>query len=106
MSAEAALRQRAIQEVNKLKEIEAHAEKDLRKLEEQRASLISQRDAARLGQKRLLNYRPRLGPDLQCPGCWIRHEVGSALMPMSGTHTEEFLECKVCGVHIVLPPNG
>lgn len=45
----------------------------------QKLEIEAQLDAAKLAQKRLLNFRPSLGRNFQCPRCWVRDDVRSAL---------------------------
>ncbi len=94
------LEQLAMKEADSLKQYEARIEEEVLKLEEQKATLIARRNAARLGSQRLLNFEPALGENFQCPRCWIHDEIRSALTPIPGTSHKDLFRCQTCGLHV------
>jgi len=70
--------------------------------------------AARLdefAQKRVLSYRPRIGPDLQCPRCWVETEIRSTLggvaRPLGTPSTSsDILTCHTCDAHFCKPSDN
>lgn len=76
---------------------------ELRKLEQQqaeverrKAEINAQLEAARVSAKRLLNFRPCIGTDFQCPRCWIVNEVRSPLRPIPSDTSDDIMRCRVC----------
>ena len=59
--------------------------------------------AANLSLKRLSSFRPEIDGNLQCPRCWVHHEVGTSMLPVPGTDTEDFFKCHVCHFKFSLP---
>jgi hypothetical protein len=55
---------------------------------------------ADVANKRLLNYRPTLGSDYQCPDCFIKNEVRSSLRAIPGKGTHDLFKCPTCKVEI------
>lgn len=70
---------------------------ELIEIEERKLAIERELNAADLAQKRLLNFRPMLGANYQCPSCWVWHEQTSSLYPIGGgTRTEDHFRCSVC----------
>lgn len=60
--------------------------------------------AADLASKRLASFEPTVGGKDQCPRCWVRDEIHSALRTVSGgTETEDFFQCTVCQLEFSIP---
>jgi hypothetical protein len=55
--------------------------------------------------ERLLNYQPCIGRDFQCPRCWVRDEIRSPLIPVTGTDPSQFdtLRCRACLADWLIP---
>ncbi len=56
-------------------------------------------------QGRALSYRPKVQRDYQCPKCWIKDGVRSALRSVPGTDEYDLLRCNydACGAEYVIP---
>jgi hypothetical protein len=50
---------------------------------------------------RLINYLPRVGPDFQCPRCWIQHEKRSALLTVRTDIDDDVFRCGACHLELV-----
>jgi hypothetical protein len=64
--------------------------------------------ATRLGeyaQARLLAYRPLVGIDYQCPGCWAENATESKLAPIPNPENQrlDIFRCRTCNKNF-LPP--
>jgi hypothetical protein len=55
--------------------------------------------AANLARERLASFQPEIGGDLQCPRCWIDHEMRASLVaiPATGPSKEDAFRCHACG---------
>jgi hypothetical protein len=66
--------------------------------------------AARLGesaQARLLAYRPVVGIDYQCPGCWVENATKSNLTPIPSKNQRlDIFRCRTCNKDIKLPSDN
>ena len=54
-------------------------------------------------QEHLLDFRPRIGRDFQCPRRWDQHETRSALVAVHGRSTDDILRCHACGADYLIP---
>lgn len=52
-------------------------------------------------RKRLLNYSPRVGPDFQCPRCWMENEKRSVLRTVVTNIDDDVFRCDVCHLELV-----
>jgi hypothetical protein len=52
--------------------------------------------ASNLAAQRLQSFHVTIGGELQCPRCWIAHEVNSPLVPQSCENKIDQLMCQVC----------
>jgi hypothetical protein len=52
-------------------------------------------------RKRLLNYLPRVGPNFQCPRCWIENEKRSALRSVNTNIDDDLFRCDTCHLDLV-----
>lgn len=77
-------------------------QKELLDVELKKHAIEAQLHSARLAVKRVVNYRPALGADYQCPSCWVRHEKRAALTPISGDDIYNRLRCE-CGQVYSIP---
>jgi hypothetical protein len=92
-------------------EIAAEAQGRVTQLEQQTLELKkrlaetkAKRDAARLAPERLANYPVKLGPNYQCPRCWIDHEHRAPLRPVPNDNArEDILRCGRCGADWPIP---
>jgi hypothetical protein len=91
------LREYAAQFVDQNLQRQSALEKELTALQTtilQKKTLL---DALRLSPQRLLNFPVNIGPDYQCPRCWIMFEKRTALDPIAtGTDSEDFFRCRHC----------
>src|SRR5258708_7033627 len=75
----------------------AGLERELGDLQVQIAQKQAMPDTLGFGHQRLANFQVKIGPDYQCPRCWIMLEKRSALRPIGGgTNTEDFFRCNDC----------
>ena len=57
----------------------------------------SQLHAANMATKRLLDFRPMIGADYQCPDCFIKNETRSAMRPIpAGPSGLDLFKCVTC----------
>lgn len=76
----------------------AGLEQEIPDLEKRLAKAKAERDTACLATQRLTNYRISLGPDYQCPRCWIEHKRASPLRPVP----IDSFACDVCQGQFVI----
>jgi hypothetical protein len=64
--------------------------------------------AANLARERLASFQPEIGGDLQCPRCWIDHEMRASLVaiPATGPSKEDAFRCHACGFDLSFPFQG
>jgi len=93
------------------REIAAQQEERANSLKSQLAEVKKQEtrineylQSTQLAAKRLLNYPVKLGPDYQCPSCWVLHEQRSRLDPRhGGTENFDIMGCGICGSTYHIP---
>jgi len=78
-------------------------EAELREIERRKIEIVAKLNAAKFAQKHLLDFRPRVGRDFQCPRCWLQNETRSALVAAPGTNTDNILRCHACGADYLIP---
>jgi hypothetical protein len=78
-------------------------EAELREIEERKIEISTKLNAAKFAQKHLLDFRPRISEDFQCPRCWLQNETRSALVRVPGTNTDDILRCHACGSEYLIP---
>lgn len=61
----------------------------------------AQRGLTRSAPERLLSYVPRIGPDFQCPRCWIEHERRSVLQAVPTNIDDDVFRCASCQLELV-----
>jgi hypothetical protein len=61
--------------------------------EKRLAALKAKLDFENLAEDRLANYQVILGPDYQCPSCWIESERKAMLRPALSDSGESLLRC-------------
>jgi DNA-directed RNA polymerase subunit RPC12/RpoP len=77
---------------------------ELKEIETRKTEIEAQLKVIGLIPERVLNFKPRVGADFQCPRCWIEHENRSALIPMGGgTSSEDYFRCPDCSYEIAIP---
>jgi hypothetical protein len=77
----------------------------LLELEKEKATIVTERKSIGLAQNRALTFKPRIGPDYQCPACWVKDEKQSRIdfvADASGDHAR----CDVCGFDARYPLRG
>lgn len=72
-------------------------------VEQRIAEIKAQLEAARVAQKRLLNYQPSIGTDFQCPRCWVVNEIRADVRPIPSQTSDDIMRCGTCGADIVIP---
>jgi DNA-directed RNA polymerase subunit M/transcription elongation factor TFIIS len=87
----------AIDEANRIFERAEQLKPELHKLKKREAQIVETLHAADLARQRARDFVPALGPDFQCPRCWVEKEARSTLRPVRGTDDEEILRCPNCG---------
>ena len=97
MSIEARLAKIASQIAEQFTNRSPALEQELLGIEQRKMAIEAELDIAHLAHKRLLNFRPILGADYQCPRCWIKREQRAALDPIGGgTGSEDYFRCSEC----------
>ena len=71
-------------------------------IEMQLAQVQAHIDAAGSAHKRFSNYRPEIGPDYQCPSCWIKHERRATLRPVSSDSDADIMRCSECHEEVTI----
>lgn len=90
-------------EARRIRNRMAALDAELREVEAKKAEIEAKRRLARGAAQRFLNYQPRIGPDYQCPCCWVRDEVRSTLSPIPGTDEHDIMRCRACGTDHHIP---
>ena len=72
-------------------------------LERRQMQIKTQLEAARLAQKRLLNFQPSIGADFQCPRCLIVNEIRSFVRPIGSNTSDDIMRCGLCGLDLIIP---
>jgi hypothetical protein len=103
MDIETILLQHAADMAKSLEGGTAALQAELRALERRKIEIDAELEAAKLARQRLLEYRPRLGPDFQCPHCWVESETRSTLVPLDGATDDDVLRCNTCRSEYVIP---
>ena len=84
----------------------AHAfEAELLEIERRKIEIGAKLKAAHLAPQRALNFKPMLGPDYQCPACWIDHDARSTLFSVPATATDDIMRCPTCDADFLFPFN-
>jgi len=78
-------------------------EAELAAIEQHVAEINAEIRQAKLARQRLLDFRPRVGSDFQCPRCWVQGDARSTLEAWRSTTSEEILTCRVCGSEYLIP---
>src|SRR5215211_3699782 len=83
----------------------AYFEQQFENGELSKADLDAQKQDAQFAQNRALNFAIRIGPDYQCPRCWIVNEIQSSLSPVPAAPgaQEDLLRCSRCNLEIAVP---
>ena len=56
--------------------------------------------SAHLCDQRARNFRPEVGGNFHCPGCWICNEAEVAMTPIPSDAKDDLFRCPVCGQSI------
>lgn len=78
-------------------------EAQLLEIEKRKSEIEARLDKAKLAQKRLQDFRPRIGRDFQCPRCWVQNETRSALTAVPSSTGDDILRCHTCGADYLIP---
>ena len=78
-------------------------EQEVLDLETRLTEKKAERDAARLAPKRLADFKVKIGPDYQCPQCWITGGIQSPLRPRPGTSDADVFRCPRCAETFFIP---
>ena len=103
MSIEKILLDEAARMANSLEGGVAVLEAELVAMEQRRIETEAELKTAKQARTRLLDFRPRLGHDYQCPHCWIQNETQSTLRLVASVTSDEILRCHACGSEYVIP---
>jgi len=75
----------------------ADIQRELAKIEAEKAKLQSEFHAVNFSHERLGRFSPIRGMQLQCPRCWINHEAISSLRSIGGgDKTTDIFRCNTC----------
>ena len=92
--------------VQNLEDGVAVLEAELAAIDQRVAEINAEIRQAKLARQRLLDFRPRVGPDFQCPRCWVQGDAHATLEASPNTTGEEILACRTCGSEYVVPNEG
>jgi hypothetical protein len=73
---------------------------ELRGMERRKIEIDAQLNATKVAVKRLLDFKPQVDADFQCPRCWLYDETRSKLL--TDTTSDNTLRCSVCGHNYIL----
>ena len=83
----------------------ANHQLELAKIELQRGELRVALRAAQLAAKRLASFQIKIGPNYQCPRCWIERETRIVLTATSsGTEQVDVFRCQSCNSDFIFSP--
>ena len=103
MSIASELHARACELVDQRSKDIAKFERELSEIEHRKVAIESQLKFALLAVERLRKFSPTLGPNYQCPDCFIKDETRSALRPIPGSATHDLFRCETCGIEHPFP---
>lgn len=66
-------------------------------------ALVMERRGNDKATARAVQYRSRIGPDYQCPGCWMTNERAEPLVAVPGGEREDRFRCHACGSDFSVP---
>jgi len=75
-------------------------EAELLQIETRKRELEAQINATQFARQRLSNLRFKVGPDYQCPRCWITNETRSGLRPVPSDTKDDLFACDTCGLDV------
>jgi hypothetical protein len=102
MNAEDQLKQEALRIANAITTREVQPLRlKLQELEHTRIQIETDLELATRRQERVHTYRAVIDGKMQCPKCWIRSELHSALEPV-GVGTTQTFRCSVCRAELVI----
>jgi hypothetical protein len=96
MSIEIDLGQKALEVANNIQERTLALKRELVQIKTREMHIEAQLEQAHLAHQRLFNYRPTLGPDYQCPRCWIANEKSFPLKPIPSADSSDHFRCTGC----------
>ena len=71
---------------------------ELAEIEIRKAQLEAEYEIANHASQHLASFEVKIGPNFQCPHCWISNERQSALSPAGGgTGRNDSFRCRACG---------
>jgi hypothetical protein len=104
MSISGELRKYAQDFADKAQERLTRIEREIAKIEEKQARLLAQRNEMRSVPERALNFEPTLGPDYQCPRCWVDDETRATLRPVASERPrQDVFRCNRCRFEYIFP---
>jgi hypothetical protein len=103
MSIEDILIEEAKYQAERMQSTRPALEAELLEIEKRKAKIEADLNALNLAHKRLLNYRPRIGPNLHCPRCGVQKEIGSSLRAIPTSGKDDILRCNTCGLDVLIP---
>jgi hypothetical protein len=77
-------------------------EAELAAIEQRVAEINAEIRQARLARQRLLDFRPQVGSEYQCPRCWVQGDSRATLEASPNTTGEEIFACRTCGSEYVI----
>jgi hypothetical protein len=103
MKIEDALVLEAKRYADQLQDRRPNLEIELLEIETRKAQIEAQLDTLKRAHTRLLDYRPCIGTDFQCPRCWVEYKPGATLRPIPSSTHDDIMRCNVCNGDIVIP---
>lgn len=81
----------------------SYLEDEKARLEQELADVERRLMRADLASERLATFREHIDGRLQCPCCWIEHEMTTDLVAVPGNDREDKFRCRVCTCEISIP---
>ena len=104
MSIERQIKDQAAEIASRYQQRVDELERELRELEARKLQVEEALRTARIIPQRLASFQAKIGPDYQCPGCWLEQEARSTLDPIGGgTRHEDHFRCRSCGMDVTIP---
>ena len=66
---------------------------ELAKIEARKREIDLALRATKLGRERLANFQIKIGPDYQCPSCWVRNEQRTTLSAIPSDTKDNLYRC-------------
>jgi hypothetical protein len=76
---------------------------ELADLEGRKQELVGKLKEAEAAPERLRTFQPSVGPNFQCPRCWIQNGRHSVLRGVPSSTSDDLMQCRECPAEFVIP---